>query len=273
MALLTFPGSPNNGDLYPVAPLPGQLQYQYDSASLTWRILGPATGVVAGTYGTANSVPQITIDFQGRITVATNISLDTTYVKTNNATAFNNYVWPNVQGIANTALKIDGVGNLFWDHVGSVDSVDVSGGTTGLIFTGGPITLTGTITASGVLAVSNGGTGKTTVNAALNNLLPTQVGHNKEVLTTNGSDTSWGPLGFVTFDDVSGSFNGVTTSFPLKVATVAFPPYPTANIMVFLGGVAQTPGITQSYTVTGSTLTFSTAPAAGMTFYATTVSF
>jgi hypothetical protein len=44
---------------------------------------------------------------------------------------------------------------------GTVKSVDISGGTTGLEFTGGPITDTGTITMSGTLSVSNGGTGKT----------------------------------------------------------------------------------------------------------------
>ena len=42
---------------------------------------------------------------------------------------------------------------------GTVTSVGVSGGSTGLSFTGGPITSSGTITASGVLAVANGGTG------------------------------------------------------------------------------------------------------------------
>ncbi|MES2216453.1 MAG: tail fiber domain-containing protein [Patescibacteria group bacterium] len=42
---------------------------------------------------------------------------------------------------------------------GSVSSVDVSGGTTGLTTTGGPITGAGAITLAGVLNVSNGGTG------------------------------------------------------------------------------------------------------------------
>lgn len=42
---------------------------------------------------------------------------------------------------------------------GSVSSVDVSGGTTGLTTTGGPITSTGTITLAGTLAVAHGGTG------------------------------------------------------------------------------------------------------------------
>ena len=47
---------------------------------------------------------------------------------------------------------------------GLVTSVDVSGGSTGLVFTGGPITTTGTITlASGQLVVANGGTGAATL--------------------------------------------------------------------------------------------------------------
>jgi len=44
---------------------------------------------------------------------------------------------------------------------GTVTSVDVSGGTTGMTFTGGPVTTSGTITMSGTLDVDNGGTGRT----------------------------------------------------------------------------------------------------------------
>jgi hypothetical protein len=47
---------------------------------------------------------------------------------------------------------------------GTVQSVDVSGGTTGLSFSGGPVTVTGTITMAGTLGVANGGTGATTLN-------------------------------------------------------------------------------------------------------------
>lgn len=43
--------------------------------------------------------------------------------------------------------------------VGTVTSVDVSGGNTGLSFTGGPITSSGSVTLSGILNVPNGGTG------------------------------------------------------------------------------------------------------------------
>tara|TARA_R110000787_G_scaffold157091_2_gene271033 strand:+ start:409 stop:1770 length:1362 start_codon:yes stop_codon:yes gene_type:complete len=46
---------------------------------------------------------------------------------------------------------------------GTVTSVDVSGGSTGLTTSGGPITGSGTVTIAGTLAVSNGGTGATSL--------------------------------------------------------------------------------------------------------------
>jgi len=52
----------------------------------------------------------------------------------------------------------------------TVSSVNVSGGTTGLTFSGGPVTTSGTITAAGTLAVANGGTGATTRQGAMNAL-------------------------------------------------------------------------------------------------------
>lgn len=57
--------------------------------------------------------------------------------------------------------------------------------------TGG--TITG-ITPSGFptpLAISDGGTGQITANAALNALLPSQTGNSGKALTTNGTTTSW----------------------------------------------------------------------------------
>lgn len=46
--------------------------------------------------------------------------------------------------------------------VGTVTSVNASGGTTGLTFSGGPVTSSGTLTLAGTLATANGGTGQTT---------------------------------------------------------------------------------------------------------------
>lgn len=70
---------------------------------------------------------------------------------------------------ADTFLKWSGSA-FTWSAVsgaGTVTSVDVSGGTTGLTTSGGPITASGTITLAGTLAVANGGTGATTAGAAL----------------------------------------------------------------------------------------------------------
>jgi hypothetical protein len=49
----------------------------------------------------------------------------------------------------------------------SVSSVGVSGGTTGLTTSGGPVTTSGTITLGGVLGVANGGTSSTSASSAI----------------------------------------------------------------------------------------------------------
>ena len=51
-----------------------------------------------------------------------------------------------------------------------VSSVNASGGTTGLSFSGGPITTSGTLTLAGTLGIANGGTGATTDSGARTNL-------------------------------------------------------------------------------------------------------
>lgn len=57
--------------------------------------------------------------------------------------------------------------NGYTNNTGTVTSVAVSGGTTGLTTSGGPITGSGTITLAGTLAIANGGTGATSASAAL----------------------------------------------------------------------------------------------------------
>ena len=75
MALINFPTNPSNGDYYPVVPAVGQNQYQYESATLTWRLLGPSTGVTPGTYGDSTNVGQFTVDTQGRLTSAVDVPI------------------------------------------------------------------------------------------------------------------------------------------------------------------------------------------------------
>src|SRR5262245_25528073 len=66
-----------------------------------------------------------------------------------------------------TNITITGGGGA---GTGTITSIDVSGGTTGLTFSGGPVTTAGTITMAGTLAIANGGTGATSASAALSAL-------------------------------------------------------------------------------------------------------
>jgi trimeric autotransporter adhesin len=71
---------------------------------------------------------------------------------------------------------------------GTVTSVNVSGGTTGLTTSGGPVTTSGTITLAGTLDVDNGGTGQTTAAAAITALTGTQT--SGYYLRSNGTNAA-----------------------------------------------------------------------------------
>jgi hypothetical protein len=66
-------------------------------------------------------------------------------------------------------------------------------------------------------------------------------------------------------DDISSGFNGATTTFNLTSASTAVTPGSANALIISLGGVVQEP--TSSYTVSTSTITFTTAPAAGTSFW------
>jgi hypothetical protein len=64
------------------------------------------------------------------------------------------------------ALNAGATDTVWVAGAGSVTSVAASGGTTGLTFSGSPITTSGTLTLSGTLDLDNGGTGATTASGA-----------------------------------------------------------------------------------------------------------
>jgi hypothetical protein len=187
--------------------------------SLTGDVLGtgqttvPATlsttGVTAGTYGDSTHVPRFVVDAKGRISSVSSIV------------------------IASSA--------------GTVQSVAASGGTTGLSFSGTPITTAGTLILAGTLAISNGGTGATTAAGAINNILPSQAGNNGKVLASDGTNVFWsasGGVGTVTSVAASGS-NGVSiTGSPITTA---------GTIAIGLANITPL-SVAASGTVTGSNL-------------------
>ena len=67
-------------------------------------------------------------------------------------------------------------------------------------------------------------------------------------------------------DDISSGFNGSATAFTLAVSGSNVSPGTANDIYVSLGGVIQNPN--NDFTVAGSTLTFTTAPASGLSFFA-----
>ena len=81
---------------------------------------------------------------------------------------------------------------------GTVTYLDVAGGDTGLVFSGGPVTASGIITASGTVAVTAGGTGKSSYTAgdliyasATTTLTSRNIGASGQVLTASNGVPVW----------------------------------------------------------------------------------
>ena len=66
-------------------------------------------------------------------------------------------------------------------------------------------------------------------------------------------------------DDISGSFNGSTTDFTLQVGSANVTPPKETTMIISVGGILQEP--VSAYTVSGSTISFTAAPASGADFF------
>lgn len=147
------------------------------------------TGVVAGSYGGANKSLSATVDAQGRLSSLSEqaIAIDASQITNGQVPvvrggtgasspngALTNLL-PTQTGNSGRVLATDG-STTYWAlaGVGSVTSIDVSGGSTGLTTSGGPVTTSGTITLGGTLNVASGGTGATTLTGYVigNGILP-----------------------------------------------------------------------------------------------------
>lgn len=139
---------------------------------------------------------------------------------------------------------------------GTVTDIDVSGGTTGLITSGGPVTTSGTITIGGALNIASGGTGQTVAGAAFDALAPTTtkgdiivfdgndnirlgVGTNGYYLradSTTGSGLKWDSVA-----SGGGSVTGVTATAPLASSGGTTPDISlTGTIPISNGGTGET---------------------------------
>jgi len=241
------------------------------------------TGATAGTYGSAITIPRITINAQGRITNATSVSPQVATTSDFGVTELVNDTSTNDPTRALTAAQ-------GYNLQRQINALVISNN----------LTFAGTFDASTskmLVVTTEGALAGFTVGSNL----PSPSTINKEyfvIVTIAGSCSPPGGGGpyaatqgdwfvsdgavwtffdfgasaqpkFINYDNISSSFDGILTAFPLTIGSTNYPPSPSTNIMVFVGGVPQEPGA--AYTISGSTITFTSPPPIGSTFYATTV--
>jgi len=172
--------------------------FQYSATESAWKNVDPGN-VTVGTANVANTAVLATTA-NVAVAIQGGAGNQIVFQTASNATSF---ITAPVS--SNTFLKWTG-SSFSWDNAAStaVTSVDVNGGTTGLTFTGGPVTSTGNITMSGVLGVSAGGTGSnaTPTNGQL--LIGNGTGFNLATITAGANINITNGPGTITISSTGG---------------------------------------------------------------------
>ena len=181
----SYPSVPNLGELFYLAGTGLQI---YDGTE--WSSVTSATGGSGGTSFTSGTGISLV---NGKISCTIKPAGSISTVQINDG-AGNFAAIP--AGADQHVLTSNGPGQVpTWEPAqvsgGTVTSVGISGGTTGLTASA-PVTQEGTITLDGVITLEHGGTGATTKQQAQINILPSQSGKTGGALVTDGSgNLSW----------------------------------------------------------------------------------
>jgi hypothetical protein len=217
------------GNLF-TATNPSAITFIRANADNTVSFLDAATfrtAIGAGTSSTTGTVTSVAAGTNltgGTITTTGTIALATTLTGLTSVTS-TTFVGA-LTGNASTATTLQTARTINGTSFNGSANITVTaaagtltGTTLNATVVSSSLTSVGTIT-TGVwtgttIAIANGGTGATTANAALNNLLPSQTGNSGKYITTDGINASWVAIvgsagGTVTSVSGSGGTTGLT---------------------------------------------------------------
>ena len=189
----------------------GDITYYATGTAFSQLAIGASTFILTSTC----TAPQWSDPTSLSVNTATNIADGgANQIVFNTGSGTTSFI---VQPPAGASTFLEWSGSAFqWsaNPLGTVTSVDVSGGTTGLTTSGGPVTSSGTITIAGTLITSNGGTGLNSYTAGDLVYYATGTTFSKLainsstfILTSTGTAPQWSDPSGITVGDATNADN------------------------------------------------------------------